>query len=231
MTEHKKTVVISVGGSLIFPDDNIDASFLLSIKDFLINHSDVFNFFIVCGGGKICRKYQHSAKEVADTKEEDLDHLGIRVTHLNAFLMTTILGDHCRKEVATNYNNLPSFDKKPIIVSGGWKPGFSTDTGAVMAAKFFKTNRVVNLSNIDFVYTADPKKEKQAKPIKKISWEKYRKMIPGAWTHGLNTPFDPIASKKAEENNVEVSIINGKNLPELEKYLTDKPFKGTLIKN
>ncbi|MDD4333294.1 MAG: UMP kinase, partial [Patescibacteria group bacterium] len=49
-----------------------------------------------------------------------------------------------------------------------------------------------------------------------------------AWSPGLNMPFDPIASRKAQELNLQV-IIAGKNLKNLKNILEDKKFKGTVI--
>ena len=45
----------------------------------------------------------------------------------------------------------------------------------------------------------------------------------------MNAPFDPIASKMAEEEKMEVAIMNGRNLKNLEDYLEGKRFKGTSI--
>ena len=38
------------------------------------------------------------------------------------------------------------------------------------------------------------------------------------------------AAKRAEELGLEVAIMNGRNLPNLEQYLSGKEFKGTVIK-
>ena len=43
-------------------------------------------------------------------------------------------------------------------------------------------------------------------------------------------PFDPIASKHADENGIEVAIMNGKNLANLANYIEGKEFLGTVIK-
>jgi uridylate kinase len=89
---------------------------------------------------------------------------------------------------------------------------------------------VVNLSNIDYVYNKDPKKFKNAKKIKEISWADFRKIVGDKWDPGLNVPFDPIASKIAQEAQMEVVIMNGKKLKNLENYLEGKKFTGTVIR-
>jgi len=63
-----------------------------------------------------------------------------------------------------------------------------------------------------------------------MTWEEFRSLIPNEWEPGLNSPFDPIASKEAQKSKIEVDIINGKNIKEVEKCLNGEKFKGTVIK-
>ncbi len=50
-------IIISLGGSLIVPD-NIDTKFLKEFKELILEHvKKGKKFFIICGGGRICRKY------------------------------------------------------------------------------------------------------------------------------------------------------------------------------
>jgi uridylate kinase len=99
-----------------------------------------------------------------------------------------------------------------------------------VVAKNVGAKKIINLSNIDYVYDSDPKINLNAKKIEKISWEEYRKLIPTEWNPGLNSPFDPIASKMAEEEGLEVVIMNGKPIENLAKYLNGEKFLGTVIK-
>ena len=117
-----------------------------------------------------------------------------------------------------------------ILVAAGWKPGFSTDNDAVLLAERFNADTVVNLSNIEKVYTDDPRKNPDAKPIDSISWAEFRKMVGDDWTPGKNTPFDPIASKKAQDLNLTVICAAGKNIENIRSILDGKQFEGTEIK-
>jgi uridylate kinase len=85
------------------------------------------------------------------------------------------------------------------------------------------------MTNIDYVYDGDPKTNPDATPQKHLTWSMYRSIIPTEWTPGLNTPFDPIASEKAEELGIEVAVINGSDLDRLDNYLSGDPFVGTRI--
>ncbi len=206
-----ETIVISLGGSLIVPDQ-IDIDFLKDFKSLILSYvAKGKKFLIITGGGKICRRYQDAAKKISSPTDFELDMIGIRALNLNSELVRVLFKE-----------------SENIEIFGAEKPGSSTDLGAVLLAKKNKTKVVINLSNIDYVYDKDPRKYSDAKKIEKISWSEYRAMIP-EYSPGLNSPFDPIASKEAEESGLEVVIMNGKNLKNLEKYLAREKFMGTVI--
>jgi len=223
----KEVIVISLGGSLIVPDE-VDSDFLKSFRTLILRHLKNKRFVLITGGGKTCRKYIESAKNIVDVSQEDQDWLGIEVTKLNAHLVKTIFKKEAYPKVINNPTEKVSFKHK-VLVASGWKPGCSSDFDAVLLAKNFKVKKIVNLSNIDMVYDKDPRKFSDAKPLKKISWKDYRKIIPKKWTPDLSTPFDPIASKEAEKLKLEVVIMNGKKLGNLDNYLNNKSFVGTRI--
>jgi uridylate kinase len=116
-----------------------------------------------------------------------------------------------------------------VVVAAGYRPGCSTDLRAIQIAQRVGAKKVINLSNIDYVYTADPKTNPEAKRIEDISWEEFRALIPKEWDPGLSSPFDPIAAKEAAELQIEVVIINGDKPQALADYLDGKEFIGTKI--
>ena len=220
--------MVSVGGSLIVPD-GVDTDFLTRFHALVLDKvAQGFSFCIISGGGKTARRYQDAAHAVTPLSRHDLDWIGIHATRLNAQLLRNIFVTHAHPHVIKN----PTVDinaDEPIIIAAGWKPGCSTDYDAVLMAKNLGATRLVNLSNIDYVYTTDPKKNPNAKKIEKISWAEFRKLIPAEWDPGLSSPFDPVAAKEAESLGLEVAIINGTKLQEFTNYLENKPFVGTVI--
>ena len=225
----KRTIVISLGGSLIVPNE-VDIDFLKlfvsTIKEYV---SKGFNFWIITGGGKICRDYNDFLKEITDPSNEDLDWLGISATRLNAELVRLSFGSLAYDKVVLNPDIMPD-TRSPVIVGGGWKPGNSSDLAAIHSAKSLGAKKIINLSNIDYVYESDPRLNKEAKAIKDISWEDFRKIIPKEWGPGINSPFDPIAAMEAERLGFEVVVLNGKNIDNLKNFLDSKEFVGTTIK-
>lgn len=224
-----ETIVISLGGSLIVPGE-IDSEFVRDFRDFILEQVDLGKrFIIITGGGKICRKYQEAAKSLAEPSSEDLDWIGIASLKLNAEFVRVVFGDVAHKEVVANLS-LPFSSEKNIIIGSAYRPGHSTDWDAVLAAKNVGAKKIINLSNIDFVYDSDPRKNPDAKKFDRISWGEYRALIPKDWDPGLSTPFDPTASLDAENAGMEVVIMNGKPIDNLRNYISGASFSGTIIK-
>lgn len=219
---------MSVGGSLIVPDQ-IDTEFLKNLKEFIATETDK-RFVIIAGGGRTARRYQDAADSLHGLNKEDLDWIGIHATRLNGHLLRTIFKDIAHPVMVTNPDDILDAPKDTrVIIAAGYRPGASTDLRAVQIAERVGAKKVINLSNIDYVYTADPRTDKSATPIKETSWSDFRKLIPSEWDPGLSSPFDPVAAREAETKGVEVACINGAKLGELKNYLDGKEFVGTKI--
>lgn len=226
-----ETIIMSVGGSLVVPD-GIDTEFLGRFRTLLEEQIHAHNrrFIIIVGGGKTARRYQDAAAASAELEPDDLDWLGIHATRLNAQLFKTVCKGLAYHVVITNPDDITRVPKDvPLIFAAGYRPGASTDLRAIQIADRVGSKKVVNLSNIDYVYTADPKKDFKAEKIEEIAWHDFRKLIPAEWDPGLSSPFDPVAAREAETLSIEVAAINGAKLEELENYLKEKPFIGTRI--
>lgn len=227
---HTETIVMSVGGSLIVPDQ-IDTTFLSRLKTFIETETAAGRrFIIIAGGGRTARNYQEAAAGVADLDPEDLDWMGIHATRLNGHLLRTVFRDIAHYEMITNPDDIQDVTGEPkVIIAAGYRPGASTDLRAVQIAKLTGASKVINLSNIDYVYTADPRTNADAEKITTISWPDFRALIPKDWDPGLSSPFDPVAAKRAEELGLEVAIINGNRPDALANYMNGETFIGTRI--
>ena len=226
--DDSKYIVISLGGSLIVPNEidiELLRQFTSTIKEYVARG---FRFAIITGGGRISRNYTLAAKEIVQPTNIDLDWVGIAATRLNAELVRVLLGDVAHTEIVFNPEHIPATDK-PVIVGGGWKPGNSSDLAAVTTAHSIGAKKVINLSNIDYVYTKDPRSNPDAVKIERMGWEEFRTLLPKEWDPGLNSPFDPIAAKEAQELGLEVTVLNGRNIENLKKYLDGALFVGSVI--
>jgi uridylate kinase len=222
-----QSIILSLGGSLIVPDE-IDTSFLRKFRSMVLRRIKKYRFVIACGGGRTARKYQEAARSIPGVSKDDLDWTGIAATRVNSWLVKSMFGNLADPAIISDPTKRIK-SKKPIIIASGWKPGFSTDFDSVILAKQAKAKAVINLTNVDYVYNKDPRKFRDAKPIKRIAWKEFKKIVGGKWTPGLNLPFDPIAAKEAEKSKIRVLLINGKDLKSIENAILGKAFKGTEI--
>ncbi|MDC7220677.1 MAG: UMP kinase [Spirochaetales bacterium] len=227
-----KTEVLDLGGSLV-AQETMDIDFLKKIRTFLIDwleEDDERKLIIIIGGGHPARVFQNAYREVtgSEANHDEQDWIGIMATRLNAQLVHALFSKYCFDDVVYDPTVIKTMTGR-VLVGAGWKPGWSTDYDAVLLAEAFGAERVLNLSNISKVYTADPRKDPNAQPLDAISWTDYRAMCGDEWTPGMNAPFDPVASKKAHEIGLNVIVADGRDLDNLGKILDGGDFTGTVI--
>ncbi|HAP44451.1 MAG: UMP kinase [Spirochaetes bacterium GWD1_61_31] len=225
------TKVISLGGSIVAPEGP-DAGFLrgftLVVRAWLAQNP-ANRLILVVGGGGAARTWQKAYRETDAAADSDaLDWIGIMATRLNAQLVRSLFLELCPQEVVTDPTAIGLFSGR-ILVAAGWKPGFSTDFDAVLLAERFMADTIVNLSNIAQVYTADPKLDPAAQALDIISWADFRRMVGDEWAPGKNTPFDPVASRRASEIGLKVVCAAGRDLDNFQAILEGRSFIGTAI--
>jgi len=218
----KKLLVLSIGGSIV-AQDKLNVEFLKDLKKFLSNRKE--KFIIVIGGGKTARKYMIAL--INFTKDSAIiDEIGIDGTKLNANLIRLALGKLVHKEISANPTKKINF--KRILISGGYKPGASTDLDAVLYAKTYGSGEIINMTNVDMLYNKNPKIYKNAKPIKHIDWNGFFKIIPKKFVSGQNVPFDIKAAKAAKKYKKTVYIL-GPSIKNLKKFIEGKKYIGSII--
>lgn len=224
-------IILSLGGSLVIPNGGIETKFLSEFNVFIRKKiASGRRFFIVVGGGAIARLYRDAGQKViGEITNIDLDWLGIHATRLNGHLLRTIFQDIAHPRIVENYNKKLYNLKEPLVIAAGWKPGWSTDYCAVLLAREYECNMIVNMTNIPKVYNKDPNKEKDAKPLDHVSWSDFIKLVGNVWSPGSNSPFDPVASKLASNMGLKVVVLDGRNISNLEKAIEGKQFTGTVI--
>ena len=222
--------VISLGGSIVAPD-SVDTAYLAEFVRLVRGYLDADvrrRLILVIGGGAPARNYQAAYRKIAESPGADAqDWIGIAATRLNGELVRSLFSGDCREALVTD-PEAAEFSGR-ILVAAGWKPGFSSDYDAVFLAEKFGAHTVINLSNINKVYTADPRTDPSARPLDTLSWDEFRAIVGDEWTPGKNAPFDPIAARKAAQLKMKVIVAAGKDLVSLKAILEDKPFTGTTI--
>lgn len=136
---------------------------------------------IVIGGGNIWR-----GKTGTQISRSRSDHIGMLATVINSLAMATGLENAGLKtvtmtaipmqQIAEPYVRDKAVEhlengKVVIVACGTGSPFFSTDTAAVLRAVELDCDAALFAKNIDGVYTADPKKDPNAKKLDSISYD------------------------------------------------------------
>jgi len=222
-------IVLSLGGSLIIPD-NIDIKFIEEFKKVILKNRKKYKFIIICGGGSIARKYISALKE-AKANEKFQSFSGISATRMNARFMNYFFNINPEYGIPHTIKILKKYIKKQDIVFCGaleYKPDQTSDSTAANIAKYFKTI-FINLTNVQGLYNKNPKQFKNAKFISKISWKEFDKMTnKSKFQPGQHFVLDQTASGVILRNKIPTYII-GKDMKQLDNLLHNKKFKGTII--
>ena len=228
--------VLSLGGSIIAPD-KVDVAFLRSFRKAVLDYLEADagrRVILVCGGGGPAREYQGAYRAVlseggrSEAEPDAQDWIGIAATRMNAELVRFLFQPHCPNPVILDPTAVSVFPGR-VLVAGGWKPGFSTDYDAVLLARRFQADTLVNLSNIAKVYSADPKTDPSAQPLDRLSWAELKALVGSVWIPGINVPFDPVAAREAAEARLRVVVAAGRNIENLKRILNGQSFEGSVI--
>ncbi len=227
----KKVVVISLGGSLIIPY-NINVKFLEEFKNTLIKNSRKHRFVVVCGGGSVARYYINGLENQHLLRKRYLQtSLGIRVTNLNARFMINFFTLHANKTVPKDMKDVRDYLKKYKIVFCGalrYERDQTSDSTSARLAHFFHCD-FINLTDVNGVYTENPKKYKKAKFISDISQKEFLKMANKIkFKPGQHFVLDQTAAKIIKKYKIRTFII-GPDMKNFDNLLNGKHFVGTII--
>lgn len=221
-------VVVSIGGSVLIPEKD-DAKYIKALADMLRDVSKEVEIMVVCGGGKVSRYYSKTGRELGGTTYQ-LDELGIGITRVNAKLLDIALGDAGIGKVPLTAEECAAercAGKVPVM--GGTEPGHTTDAVASMIAKACNADRIVNASNVDAVYTDDPRTNPDAKKIEKMTINDLEKIVYSEHDACRSSVFDPLGVKIAKEFKIDLLMVDGRDLGELRNAILGKEINGTFV--
>jgi len=221
--------VVSLGGSIIVPDDNDDA-FLKRFSEMISSLCDRYQIYLVCGGGKIARYYIKVGRNLG-LPENDLDEMGILTTRINATLVAYSLGDRFVGKVPEDILEAHRLEKKgKVVVMGGTVPGHTTDAVSAMLAKEVRATRIINGTSVDAAYTADPRKFPDAERLSRITHQQLYELVNvGMHGAGPSNVFDRLGAQVARDSHIDICILDGRDLNEMRAAIEGKPIKGTVV--
>ncbi|MCX8190104.1 MAG: UMP kinase [Candidatus Diapherotrites archaeon] len=224
----RKPVVLSVGGSLIAqekPNASFIGKFSEKIKELW---TEGHRFAIVVGGGAICRNYIAAAKALG-ANNYSADALAIMVTRVNAMLLIQGLEKAYPQVLENVFASKKVLNAGMIPVYGGLLPGITTDCVAALLAEFLG-GTFINLTNVDGVYSSDPRDNPRAKFYPEISYERLISLISVAESKpGQNLVMDLPSCLILKRSKIPAIILNGNDLDNFASAVRGLPFKGTKV--
>ncbi len=229
MSRGKENLVISIGGSILLPDDE-DISELMKLAKMLQKNSQERNLYLVVGGGKTARRYINWGRKLK-ADEATLDELGIATSRLNARLLIIALEGDVYPVPAENFDEaMSSGNHYSIVTMGGTHPGHTTDAVAAMLAERLNSDRMINATSVDGVYTEDPKKDENAEKLERVDYDKLIDIVTSnEHTAGPNVVLDPLAAKIIKRAKIKTYILDGRDLSSLERAIQEEKFTGSII--
>ncbi len=187
---------------------------------------------IVVGGGNFWRGVKNGEGKMERTRA---DHMGMMATVMNCLAVADVLeqlGVEVRvqtaleiRAVAEPYIRLKAdkhLKKGRVVIfgCGTGHPYFSTDTAAVLRAAEINADVILLAKNIDGVYSADPRIDKDAVKFDKISYDdvlaKHLKVM------------DSTATSLSMDNNIPVVLFALKDAENIIRVITGEKI-GTIV--
>ena len=224
-----RRILLKISGEVLMGQEpfGIDLITVGRVADEVIACTDAgVQVALVIGGGNIFRGLAGAAKGM---DRVSADHMGIMATVMNALAMQGVLNSKgvdarmlsaiAMPSVCETYSaakGIHHLEKGRVVIcaAGTGLPFFTTDTGAALRAAELKCEALLKGTSVNGVYSADPKKDPNAKRYDKITFDeilaKYLRIM------------DPAAIALARDNEVPVVVFSIREAGNVEKVL-----KGT----
>ena len=225
-----EAVAVSLGGSFLVKENGVDTALTREIAAVLRRAAQTRRIIAVVGGGATARTYIQGARGLG-ANETALDELGIAVTRINARVLIAALPEACPTVPATLEEAVTLSRKYPLVVMGGTHPGHTTDAVTVMAGDRARVSRIVIATNVDGVYSADPRKDKTAKLLPHLSADELVRICSvGDGRAGGTGVVDAVGAKMIARSGIEACVVLGTDLKALEAAITGATdFHGSII--
>ncbi|MCX5783900.1 MAG: UMP kinase, partial [Elusimicrobia bacterium] len=211
----------------------IDAKVLNAIADEIAELKELeIQISIVIGGGNIFRGVSASANGM---DRASADYIGMLATVINALALQAALeneGIPTRVQTSIDIDRLAEpfirrravrhLEKGRVVIFAGGtgNPFFTTDTAAALRASEIEADIILKATQVDGVYTHDPKTNSKAKPLKKISYmDAIRRRLKF---------MDASALAMCMENRIPIRVFNLHIKGNIKRAVSGQPV-GTII--
>jgi uridylate kinase len=176
MAKNPKRFLVKVSGEALMgrQGHGIDGATVSRIAADIANAAKTREIAVVVGGGNIFRGLQGTSKGI---ERNTGDSMGRLATVINALALADAIRAAGQPAVALSADHMPSLcatyyqrdadahlSAGTVVVLGGGtgQPFFTTDSGAALRGAELDCVAVLKATNVDGVYTADPKKDASA---------------------------------------------------------------------
>ena len=202
-------IVVRVGGSVVAspPNSVLISRYADLLRDLKKQGHEVV---AVVGGGALARDLIRVAGDLG-LNEANRDWVAIFVSRLFAQLFVMRLGEDGCGTVPVSLDEAVSCLKRgKIVVMGGLKPGMTTDAVAAMMGERIGADLLVKASDVDGIFTKDPKKHPNAKKIDELGFDDLSRLFEeNRHKAGIHQILDPEAVKILEKSRMRMVVVNG----------------------
>jgi uridylate kinase len=198
--------VLRIGGSVLGspPSAKLVDAYAAVVSDL---NREGHSLGVVVGGGSSSRDYIRAAEAMGLSPYQQ-DTIAIHVSRLNARLVAMKLGGV--SSVPTSIDGmLQRLARNRVAVMGGLRPGITTDTVAAIVAQRWRADLIVKASDRDGIYTADPRTNRKAKRLDRLTYEKMKQILGGEHRPGIHAIVDPVAVNQLFESRIRLVVLNG----------------------
>ena len=232
------TSVVALGGSTLRAEEDEDrARWFGRLRQMVLSlEGEGRRLGLVVGGGAPAREGIGLASTVLSNRAA-LDTVGIAATRLNATVLQQVLldvGIDVAPSIPTSTDEAAALlDEHHVVVMGGTVPGHTTDAVAVELARKAGAPTCIIATNVDRVYSADPRTDPEATAFTEMDIDALADItgIDTPLAPGASTVVDPVAVGHAKRGLVDLAVLDGRDPDRLEAALEGRPFEGTLVKS
>jgi len=231
-----RRVLLKVSGEALAGNQGygIDAQVVQAIAKAVHEvHQSGVQIALVIGGGNI---YRGADGEKMGMDRVSSDYMGMLATLINALALQNALekqGAFTRVQSAIEMSKVAEpfirrramrhLEKKRIVIFAGGtgNPYFTTDTAAALRAIEIGADVILKATNVDGIYSADPKKDPTAKKFKTLTYI-------DAINRRLRV-MDTTALTLCMENKLPIVVFSLKQKDSIKRVIWGEPI-GTLVK-
>ena len=105
-----------------------------------------------------------------------------------------------------------------VVVMGGVALGQTTDAVSALLAELVRADRLVIATNVEGVFTSDPKVDLSATKIDRMTPKELVKVaMMTEMKAGSKSAIDPLAAKIIERSSIPTAVVNGKDIENLKR--------------